>query len=77
MLVNSIEYPINSGFRTGITFESMIIDGDVTAQDILDLWYPNIPQDPVEALKQVLWFYRCGKEEDSKSVAHIANLVIQ
>ena len=72
VLVNGIEYPINSGFRTGITFESMIIDGDVTAQDILDLWYPNIPQDPVEALKQVLWFYRCGKEEDPAEEKHAA-----
>ena len=59
------EYAINTDFRIGIRFEGLLSKKMGESERILEmlrLYYPVIPPDPVEAIQQILWFYRCGKE---------------
>lgn len=66
VVIGSQEYAINTDFRVGIGFEALLAKRMGESERILEmlrLYYPVIPPDPVEAVKQILWFYRCGKEE--------------
>ncbi len=64
------DYAINTDFRVGIQFEGLLSRQMGESERILEmlrLYYPVIPPDPVEAIRQILWFYRCGKgDRDSK-----------
>lgn len=68
VLINGVEYPIRSNFRTMIKFEQLMQDPDVTDQDkvwlALRLFYPEIPEDTDKAVDQLLWFYRCDKRDN-------------
>ena len=63
-------YKINSDFRTSILFELMMQDRSLSNQEKLiaaiELYYKEIPQDLGEAINQIVWFYKCGKEEKVK-----------
>lgn len=62
------DYAINTDFRVGIQFEGLLSKKMGESERILEmlrLYYPIIPPDPVEAIQQILRFYRCGKEERS------------
>lgn len=69
--IDGIEYKINTDFRIGIMFELLIQDNTLTDMEkveiALNLYYPEIPHDPIQALEKILWFYRCGKEYDAES----------
>lgn len=64
------DLPIETNFRTGILFEMMINDGDLTDHEKMihaaNLWFPeSFPDDDeeqIEAFDGMLWFYSCGKE---------------
>lgn len=64
--IDNEEYKINSGFRESILFELMMQDTSISEEDkiitALELYYPVIPENINEAIEQILWFYRCGKE---------------
>ena len=64
--IEGVEYAINSNFRTSMLFEIMMSDKDLDdkqkIEKALDLYYPKIPDDINEAMEQLLWFYRCGKD---------------
>lgn len=68
VMINGVEYPIRSNFRTMIKFEELMQDPDVTDQDkvwlALRLFYPEIPDDMDQAVEQLLWFYRCDKRDN-------------
>ena len=61
------EWAINTAFYTGILFELLMQDQDLTdaekVEQALVLYYPKIPTDVPVALDRLLWFYRCGQEE--------------
>lgn len=67
VLIEGREYDINSDFRTSIQFELVMLDGNLTEEEkmekALELYYPVIPSNLIEAVEQILWFYRGGKEE--------------
>lgn len=69
--IDGIEYKINTDFRIGIMFELLIQDNTLADMEkveiALNLYYPEIPNDPIQALEKILWFYRCGKEYDAES----------
>jgi len=73
--IDNIEYRINYDFRTSILFEIMMQDDELDDKEkiynALLLYYPVIPDNLEEAIKQILWFYRGGKEisEGSSGVA--------
>lgn len=64
-----IRIKFNTNFRTCILFELLMLDNKIeNAQKIpliLNLFYSNIEQiaDIEKAIDDILWFYRCGKEE--------------
>ena len=67
--IDNKEYEINSDFRTSILFELLMQDGIIDEDDkilmALQLYYPDIPENIKEAIEQMLWFYRCGKDVSS------------
>ncbi|EJO5346382.1 bacteriophage Gp15 family protein [Clostridium botulinum] len=64
--IEDVEYEINSDFRTSILFELLMQDNSISEEDkiiqALQLYYPLIPPNISEAVEQMLWFYRCGKD---------------
>lgn len=67
VLVNGVEYAVNWGFRAFILIEICTFAKDRSDEqktlDILNIFYKkNIPSDIKEAVEQLLWFYRCGRE---------------
>lgn len=66
LIIGGQNYKINTDFRIGIQFENILNDKTLSDEEILnkaiELYYPIVPQDLEEAIKQMLWFYRCGKE---------------
>ena len=67
--IDNKEYEINSDFRTSILFELLMQDGIIDEDDkilmALQFYYPDIPENIKEAIEQMLWFYRCGKDVSS------------
>lgn len=69
--VCGMDYPVNWGYRAMILTELCMFDtGRSDEQKILDalnnFYNKDIPPDPEEALKQMLWFYRGGRGEEGK-----------
>lgn len=68
--IDNKDYEINSNFRTSILFEEMIQDNELDEIDkiknTLFLYYKEIPSNIEEAIKQAMWFYRCGKKENKR-----------
>lgn len=59
-------YEINSDFRTSMLFEMMMLDEELDKEEkitnALQLYYPIIPSNTNEAVKKIMWFYSCGKD---------------
>ena len=54
--------PINTDFRASIRFELLTLSDKLAPEDILRLYYGvDWPRPYDEAIKQAIWFYRCGK----------------
>lgn len=64
--IEGTEYKINTDFRTSILFELLMQDNEISEEDkiihALELYYPICPLNINEAIEQILWFYRCGKD---------------
>lgn len=64
--INNEEYKINSDFRTSILFEMMMQDSELDKEEkinnALELYYPIVPYNINEAVKKIIWFYSCGKD---------------
>ena len=65
VVIDGLAYPINTDFRIGILFEQLMQDTEVDEVQKLDLairlYFKNTVKNKEEAVKQILWFYRCGK----------------
>jgi len=59
-------YRIRTDFRESIKFELLMQDNKIKEIDKLsiaiNLFYFDIPDDIEKAIKDIIWFYRCGKE---------------
>lgn len=66
VMIDGTEFEINSDFRISILFELMINDNELSERERLEqallLYYPIIPENIEEAIKQIMWFYSCGKQ---------------
>ena len=59
--------PINTDFRAGIKFESLILSGEESVFAILSPFFERIiPDDLDGAFRAAEWFYCCGKIPDKK-----------
>ncbi len=71
VLIDGYEYSINSDFRAMIQFETLMFEEELSAEEqitqALELFYSQCPHDIAQAIDQLLWFYRCGKAEESES----------
>lgn len=71
--VGGIEYDINTDFRISIMFELMMQDSTLSDNEklhlALNLYYPQIPPDPMAAVERILWFYSCGRTVGTTSTA--------
>lgn len=70
--VNGTEYAVNWGFRAFIMVEICAFAKDRCDEqktlDMLNIFYQkNIPPNTGEAVKQLLWFYRCGREPEERN----------
>lgn len=65
--IDGRKYAINTDFRVGMQFESIQKSDqpdDIKLIRLLAMYYPVIPDDLVTAFDRLLWFYRCGEEEE-------------
>lgn len=63
--IGGCQYDINAGFKAGVQFELLTLSDQLTPEQILSLYYGrNWPQPYDEAIRQAIWFYRCGKEPE-------------
>ncbi|AUM91506.1 bacteriophage Gp15 family protein [Clostridium botulinum] len=76
--IENQDYKINSDFRTSILFELLMQDNQISEEDkivyALELYYPVLPKNITEAIEQLLWFYRCGKDITSKGTGKCNNV---
>ena len=77
LTVGGNSYKINSDFRTSILFELMMQDRGLTNEEKLinaiELYFHEIPKDLEEAISKIVWFYKCGKEEENRESANSNN----
>lgn len=68
VFIDGLEYEINSNFRESILFELMMQDESFTDEEkiyqALSIYYPEIPGNLDGAIKEMLSFYKCGKESE-------------
>jgi len=68
VMVDGEEYEIRTDFRTSMLFELLMQDNDLEPKEktkkALKLYYPVIPGSINEAVEAILWFYKCGKEDN-------------
>lgn len=59
-------FKIRTDFRESIKFELLMQDNKINEVDklaiALNLYYYDEPHNIEQAIKEVIWFYRCGKE---------------
>lgn len=66
-----IKVPFNTNFKTGILFELMMTDNNLTNKQkvigAIQLYYPNFNEitDYQKAFDDIIWFFSCGKEQKS------------
>lgn len=64
--IDNEEYEINSDFRYSILFELLMQDKTLSDKEkivnALSLYYPVCPKNINEAINQMIWFYRGGKD---------------
>ncbi len=72
--IDGIEYDINTDFRISIMFELLMQDNSITDNGkinaALNLYYPEMPHDPIQAIENILWFYACGKITGTQNAEH-------
>jgi len=72
--IDGIEYGINTDFRISIMFELLMQDNSITDNEkinaALNLYYPEMPHDPIQAIENILWFYACGKITETQNAEH-------
>lgn len=68
VLVCRKKYEIRTDFRFSMLFEILMQDNAIEPKEktkrAIELYYPVPPQNYAEAVNALLWFYKCGKEEN-------------
>jgi len=69
--VSGQKLPISWDFRTGVRFELMMLEPDLSHEKklcrALLLYFGGVPDHPAEALDMAFWFWRCGKDPEEGS----------
>lgn len=71
VVIDGVEYKINSDFRTSILFSLLMEDRDVNEQDkilgALQLYYDVIPNNINSAIDKIINFYLCNDNNNTSS----------
>lgn len=71
VVIDGVEYKINSDFRTSILFSLLMEDNDVNEQDkilgALQLYYDVIPNNINSAIDEIINFYLCNDNNNTSS----------
>jgi len=66
VVIDGRDYKINTDFSTwieiGKLFMSKSENNAIIVAEILARAYPVLPENPIEAIEKVMWFFRCGEE---------------
>lgn len=68
-----IKEDFNTNFKNSILFELLMQESDLSNEakvyQALKIYYPNLNQitDVNKAIDNMLWFYKCGKEDEEKT----------
>lgn len=68
--IDGLKFEINSNFRQSIIFEELILNEDISKEEVQDkaiqLYYkqPIIQSYRPLALQGIIWFYSCGRSEE-------------
>lgn len=68
-----IKEDFNTNFRNSILFELVMqeskLSNEAKIYQALKIYYPDISQitDINKAIEDILWFYKCGKEQEDRS----------
>jgi len=69
IIIDEIEYPINTDFRDCLITVQALQDDDLTneekAEILIENFYDVVPDDLEKALEKAMEFYRCGKDSDN------------
>ena len=69
VMIGGYRYPIRSDYRYSVMFEMLMLDQEESERSKLEkalkLYYPTIPQNLNAAVDKLLWFYRCGKDQET------------
>lgn len=64
-------YDIRTDFRISVLFELLIQDDRFSEEEqtarALALYFYELPEDLTAAVRSIMWFYRCGQDEDKRS----------
>lgn len=65
-------FPIKTDFRIWIQFEKLVASGEKDNTKLLDqicnlVFESKQPEICEDAIDQILWFYKCGKESDNRT----------
>lgn len=80
--IHGIEYPVNWGYRAFILIEICMFDESMNEEqrllNALNIFYNRrIPENKVEAIDRLYWFYMCGerkkqdKKNNSRRLSHV------
>lgn len=70
--IDGLKFEINSNFRQSIIFEELILNEDISKEEVQDkaiqLYYkqPIIQSYRPLALQGIIWFYSCGRPEEEQ-----------
>lgn len=70
ILIDDIEFHLNTNFRNSIIFEELILNEDISKEEVqekaIKLYYeqPIIEKFKPAALQGIIWFYSCGRPEE-------------
>lgn len=70
VIINNLEFRLNTNFRNSIIFEELILNEDISKEEVqnkaLELYYnrPIIKEYRLLALQGIMWFYSCGRPEE-------------
>ena len=72
IVANRIKVPFNTDFRYGIMFELLMQDTSLSDEvkiiESIKIFYPSYKSitDYPKAIKDIMWFYQCGKEPEEE-----------
>lgn len=71
VLIDDIEYEINTDFRVGILFSIAMNDNSLSDEEkcetAIRLYYKVVPHNIQKAIEQILLFYSCNKQASNSS----------